>query len=352
MATPSATPTKPNDEKEVDLEQSEDHIRVVARFRPINAKEKHEEKQQNLSSEPITLYNDSQSTNIPRTNKPALQFTLDQIIWSDSTQQQSFEILAKPLVDQAIKGYNSTIFAFGQTGSGKTYTMFGPDNYSRVEQLGIIPRSVDYLFSSLLEAKDVLNYQVTLSVIEIYKEQTRDLLSTAKKRKHLEIFVSGKEVVIRNLTEQSCASVDEVLEYILKAQAARNTKKTDFIGHYSSRSHCVVMISITQRLLDDTVKTSKLNFGDLAGSELASRTGAVGDTIKEAGKIHQGLLALENVINALVQGKEHVPYKDSKLTRVLKDSLGGNSKTTLLVACSPHIWNRPETVSTLRFAAR
>eukprot|EP01083_Nonionella_stella_P194739 718064_1 len=112
------------------------------------------------------------------------------------------------------------------------------------------------------------------------------------------------------------------------------------------------MISITQRLLDDTIKMSKLNFGDLAGSELASKTGTTGSNLKEAGKIHQGLLALENVINALVEKKKHIPYNDSKLTRLLSTSIGGNSKTTLLVTCSPSIWNRDETISTLRFAKR
>ena len=129
-----------------------------------------------------------------------------------------------------------------------------------MEQLGIIPRSVNYLFSSLGEGKDIVNYQVTVSAVEIYKEQTRDLLNTsaAKKRKRLEIFVSGKEVIIKHLTECVCKDVDEVLSYILRAQSARNTKATDFIGHNSSRSHCVVMIAVTQRLLDDTVKSSKV----------------------------------------------------------------------------------------------
>eukprot|EP00485_Elphidium_margaritaceum_P006839 CAMPEP_0202698456 /NCGR_PEP_ID=MMETSP1385-20130828/11734_1 /ASSEMBLY_ACC=CAM_ASM_000861 /TAXON_ID=933848 /ORGANISM="Elphidium margaritaceum" /LENGTH=697 /DNA_ID=CAMNT_0049355179 /DNA_START=21 /DNA_END=2111 /DNA_ORIENTATION=- len=349
-----------NEEDEKGVEQTEDHIRVVARFRPINAKEKHEEKQQNLSSIPIKLFENGATVNVPRDHKPPLQFTLDDIIWTDSTQQQTFDVLAKPLVDQVMKGYNCTIFAFGQTGSGKTYTMFGPDSYSRVENLGIIPRSVDYLFSSLSEAKDVVNYQVSLSVLEIYKEQIRDLLNATSNisqhdkqhPKRLEVFVSGKEVIIKNLMEQSCKDVDELLSFVVKAQSARKTKTTDFIGHHSSRSHCVVQIAVTQKMLDDTVKTSKLNFGDLAGSEEASRTGATGETLQEAGKIHRGLLALQSVINALVEGKKHIPYKDSNLTRILKDSLGGNAKTTLLVACSPHIWNRSETVTTLRFAQR
>ncbi|ETO21987.1 kinesin-related motor protein [Reticulomyxa filosa] len=105
-------------------------------------------------------------------------------------------------------------------------------------------------------------------------------------------------------------------------------------------------------MLDDTIKTSKLNFGDLAGSELAKRTGSEGTTLEEAGKIHQGLLVLERVITALVEKRPHIPYKDSKLTRILGDSLGGNSKTTIIVCCSPHIWNRAETISALRFAQR
>jgi len=152
--------------------------------------------------------------------------------------------------------------------------------------------------------------------------------------------------------KKSCANVDELLSLLVTATSNRRITPTDFIGHHSSRSHCVIIISITQRLLDDTIKTSKLNFGDLAGSELVSRTKATGNTLKEAGKIHQGLLTLENVINALVENKKYIPYKDSKLTRILMDSLGGNSKTTLLVTCSPHIWNRAESISSLRFAKR
>ena len=232
--------------------------------------------------------------------------------------------------------------------------MFGPDNYARVQELGIIPRSVDYMFKLLNDGKNILKYQISLSICEVYKEMLRDLLTNekSKNRKRLEILSAGKDVTVKNLTEKPCENVGDILKYIVMAQSNRAKHTTDFIGHDSSRSHCVVMISVTQRLLDDTIKFSKLNFGDLAGSELAAKTGTSGTNLKEAGKIHQGLLALENVINALVEKKKHVPYNDSKLTRLLSTSIGGNSKTTLLVTCSPSIWNRDETISTLRFAKR
>ncbi|ETO13512.1 hypothetical protein RFI_23859, partial [Reticulomyxa filosa] len=316
-------------------ESVEENIRVVCRFRPVNSKEKHEEKQQQLEESPITTnppkYN---HVTVPRSRgetKPPLEFDLDRVLWTDCDQAKVFEELAKPLVEQVILGYNCTLFAFGQTGSGKTFTMFGPDNYrgAMVESLGIIPRSVHYLFEKLAKCNDALKYAVTISVIEVYKEMLRDLLDVDNDNKRLEVYTSMGEVTIKNLTDKPCANVDDVLSWLVKAQDNRRVTKTQFIGHHSSRSHCVVIINVTQRMLDDTIKTSKLNFGDLAGSELAKRTGSEGNTLEEAGKIHQGLLVLERVITALMEKRPHIPYKDSKLTRILGDSLGGNSKTTI-----------------------
>ena len=343
--------------KEREKEKDSDHIKVICRFRPPNNKELAEEKRQNLSTtQSISVYNEGKSLEVPRKskNKPTMNFTLDNVIWHSQSQQDTFNELAQPTVDNVIEGYNCTIFAFGQTGSGKTYTMFGPDNYARVAELGIIPRSVDYMFKQLNSKKSILKFQISLSIVEVYKEMLRDLLSSEKQknRRRLEILSAGKDVSGKNLTEKPWDSVADILKLIVVAQSNRAKHTTEFIGHDSSRSHCVVMISVTQRLLDDTIKFSKLNFGDLAGSELAAKTNTKGTSLKEAGKIHQGLLALENVINALVEKKKHVPYNDSKLTRLLSTSIGGNAKTTLLVTCSPSIWNRDETISTLRFAKR
>ena len=149
--------------------------------------------------------------------------------------------------------------------------MFGPESFSRVTELGIIPRSVDYLFKMLRDAPNVLKWQISLSVVEVYKEMLRDLLTSAKSknRKRLEILSAGKEVTVKNLTEKPCQSVADILKLIVMAQSNRAKHSTEFIGHDSSRSHCVVMISVTQQMIDDTIKYSKLNFGDLAGSELA-----------------------------------------------------------------------------------
>jgi len=336
--------------------RKDDHIKVICRFRPKNGKERGEEKRQNLDDGLEISMLDDMSLNVPRKSrnkKEPMVFTVDRVIWHDNSQEDTFNKLARTTVDAVIEGYNCTIFAFGQTGSGKTYTMFGPDNLARVHELGVIPRSVDYMFKLLNESKNILKYQISLSIVEVYKEMLRDLLTTDKKnRKRLEILSARKDVTVKNLTERACESVADILKYIVMAQGNRAKHTTDFIGHDSSRSHCVVMISVTQRLADDSIKFSKLNFGDLAGSELAAKTGTSGTNLKEAGKIHQGLLALENVINALVEKKGHIPYNDSKLTRLLSTSIGGNSKTTLLVTCSPSIWNRDETISTLRFARR
>eukprot|EP01084_Bolivina_argentea_P137951 242951_1 len=271
--TPATNDTNnKNDTKESSTSSSSsgksDHIHVICRFRPKNSKEKAEEKRQNLSStREIEVYNDGKSLEIPRKtrNKPSMNFTLDNIIWSDNSQEETFLKLASSSVESVIEGYNCTIFAFGQTGSGKTYTMFGPENLNKIEELGIIPRSVDYMFKLLNNSKNIIKYSISLSICEVYKEMLRDLLINIKNknRKRLEILSSGKEIRVRNLTEKQCDSVGDILKYILMAQGNRAKHTTDFIGHDSSRSHCVVMISITQRLLDDTIKMSKLNFGDL-----------------------------------------------------------------------------------------
>eukprot|EP01084_Bolivina_argentea_P311084 538431_1 len=353
--TPSPIPTTP---RSTQSSKAADHIKVICRFRPKNSKERAEEKRQNLSStREIELYGEGRSLCIPRgKKKPALNYTLDGVIWSDKNQEETFDLLAKASVESVVEGYNCTIFAFGQTGSGKTYTMFGPESIGKVRELGIIPRCVDYMFKLLQNSANLLKFSISLSICEVYKEMLRDLLlheKSNKNRKRLEILSAGKQGIrVKNLSEKSCDSVSDILKYIVLAQSNRAKHTTDFIGHDSSRSHCVVMISLTQRMLDDSIKFSKLNFGDLAGSELAAKTGAKGTNLKEAGKIHQGLLALENVINALVEKKKHVPFNDSKLTRLLSSSIGGNAKTTLLVTCSPSIWNRDETISTLRFAKR
>ena len=264
--TNSAIPSD-NDDDNKSKEKDQDHIKVICRFRPKNNKERAEEKRQNLSDkQAISVYNDDTSLEVPRKNKnkPKMNFTVDSVIWYDQSQEQCFNKLAKSTVDSVVEGYNCTIFAFGQTGSGKTYTMFGPDNYARVEELGIIPRSVNYMFDLLDSAKNIMKYQISLSICEVYKEMLRDLLigkDQKKNRKRLEILSAGKDVRVKNLTELPCKSVGDILKFIVLAQSNRAKHTTDFIGHDSSRSHCVVMISVTQRLLDDTMKFSKLNFG-------------------------------------------------------------------------------------------
>ena len=283
----ASRPTSPSHARAISLindltaESSEENVRVVCRFRPINAKETHEEKSQKLTDYPIQYpqSNDKSSGTVivPReAHKNNLSFTLDKILQPSTTQDEAFRVLAQPLVEQVLQGYNCTIFAYGQTGSGKTFTMFGPENnYSKLDELGIIPRSVDYLFELLNNSKDIINFRVSVAVVEVYKEILRDLLdknydandngnssgngnnSKSKKRKaakakfkpaRLEVFTSGKETVIRNLSETQCHSVADVLKCIIKAQNNRKVRTTEFIGHHSSRSHCVVMITVMQRV--------------------------------------------------------------------------------------------------------
>jgi len=345
---------------------SEESIRVACRFRPINPKEQHDEKTHNYSSfddDPVSI---SHETNTIFISKPKIKnnnnikqnepyrFRFDHVLDYNVTQTEAFTIIGMPIVEQVKKGYNCTMFAYGQTGSGKSYSMFGPENYgTRFDQIGIIPRSIDYLFSLLKKDGDIMKFNVRISIVEIYKEILKDLLTDgSSNNKKLEVYVSGKELLIKNVIEKQCQNTKDATQYIMQAMKNRHVTTTNFIGHDSSRSHCVVMLNIQQRLLDDTLKISKLNFGDLAGSEFAKKTGATGTTLTEAGKIHKGLLALENVISSLVDKKKHIPYRDSILTKILSDSLGGNSKTTLLVTASPHVSSINETLSTLRFAKR
>ena len=279
-------------------------------------------------------------------------FTLDKAYDLNSTQKDIFEQTAKPLIDDVLKGYNATIFTYGQSGSGKTFTMYGEDLLDENSQ-GIIPRTIVDIFNFINDEKNKdTKFELKFSMLEIYMENIYDLLNPDMRSSELKIKEhSVKGIYVENLSEIYISSQEEFLYLIHEAEKLRSVSETS-LNKNSSRSHLLFQLQITQKLPDDTEKKGFLNLIDLAGSEKVSKTRAIGVTLEEAKKINLSLSNLGNVIHALASNSDYIPYRDSKLTRILQDSLGGNSKTTLIVNCSIHSYNAEETISTLQFAKR
>ena len=268
-----------------------------------------------------------------------------------SRQSDVFDFSIRSTVDDILNGYNGTVFAYGQTGAGKSYTMMGSD-ISDDEQRGIIPRIVEQMFTSILTSPGNIEYTVGVSYMEIYMERIRDLLMP--QNDNLPIHEEkSRGVYVKGLMQLYVSSVQDVYEILRRGGAARATAATN-MNQESSRSHSIFVITINQKNTDSgSAKSGQLFLVDLAGSEKVGKTGASGQTLEEAKKINKSLSALGMVINSLTDGKStHIPYRDSKLTRILQESLGGNSRTTLIINCSPSSFNDAETISTLRFGVR
>lgn len=266
-------------------------------------------------------------------------------------QADLFDFSIRPTVDDILNGYNGTVFAYGQTGAGKSYTMMGGDITDR-EQKGVIPRITEQIFESILQSESNIEYTVAVSYMEIYMERIRDLLRPDLD--NLPIHEEkNKGVYVKGLSQVYVSSVDEVYHILNQGGMARAVAATN-MNQESSRSHSIFLLTIGQKNIETgSAKSGQLFLVDLAGSEKVGKTGASGQTLEEAKKINKSLSALGMVINALTDGKStHVPYRDSKLTRILQESLGGNSRTTLIINCSPSSYNDSETVSTLRFGVR
>ncbi|XP_075252717.1 kinesin-like protein KIF27 [Convolutriloba macropyga] len=290
-------------------------------------------------------------------------FTFDYIFAPDSEQIEVFETLCVPLIKQCFQGYNGTIFAYGQTGSGKTHTIEGESD--EVSQMGIIPRSIDFIFKEIdsLQVEHLHNYSVKVSFIEIYKEELHDLLDSESypfKNLHIREDEKGNTTVV-NAREICCSSAEEVLAYAEQGATMRRTEATQ-MNERSSRSHSIFTLILERRGETKSKLTSevdclssKIHFVDLAGSERASKTGNIGERFKESIHINTGLLALGNVISALSDQKRksgHIPYRDAKITRLLKDSLGGNSNTVMITCVSPTFNNFDESLNSLKYANR
>lgn len=323
------------------------NIKVFCRFRPLNPHEK-------LTSDLIKLENDSNIsvTVFPQTEHSIPQtFTYDYIFTSESTQEDVFTIAAKPIIEDVIQGFNGTIFAYGQTASGKTHTMTGHDIFDPYT-MGIVPRMISKVFDSIESADENVEFAVKVSYCELYLEKINDLVEVDKKALKIRQDRS-KGVYIANLSEHYVASDFDVFE-LLRIGTENRQVSCNKMNTKSSRSHTLFSLTITQNnALDLSARVGRLYLVDLAGSERVSKTNAEGQRLKELKTINKSLNTLGLVINQLTDGKaSHIPYRDSKLTRILQDSLGGNSKTAIIITCSPALFNESETISTLRFGFR
>ncbi|XP_053064291.1 kinesin-like protein KIF17 isoform X5 [Acinonyx jubatus] len=346
-------------------------VKVVVRCRPMNQRERE------LNCQPVVTVDSARGQcfiqNPGAADEPPKQFTFDGAYHMDHFTEQIYNEIAYPLVEGVTEGYNGTIFAYGQTGSGKSFTMQGlPDPSS---QRGIIPRAFEHIFESVQCAENT-KFLVRASYLEIYNEDVRDLLGAESKQK-LELKEHPeKGVYVKGLSMHTVHNMAQC-ERIMEAGWKNRSVGYTLMNKDSSRSHSIFTVSIeiyavgesAQCLVakcppplpgpsadergKDHLRAGKLNLVDLAGSERQSKTGATGERLKEATKINLSLSALGNVISALVDGRcKHIPYRDSKLTRLLQDSLGGNTKTLMVACLSPADNNYDETLSTLRYANR
>ncbi|XP_057353167.1 kinesin-like protein KIF15 [Manis pentadactyla] len=335
-----------------------DAIKVFVRIRPPTEGSGSADEEQNLCLSVL-----SSTTIRLHLNPEPKTFTFDHIADMDTTQESVFSMVAKHIVESCLSGYNGTIFAYGQTGSGKTFTMMGPsesDNFSH-NLRGVIPRSLEYLFSLIDREKEKAgagkSFLCKCSFIEIYNEQIYDLLDSASAGLYLREHIR-RGVFVVGAVEQVVTSAAEAYQVLLGGWRNRRVASTS-MNRESSRSHAVFTVTIeSMEKSNETVniRTSLLNMVDLAGSERQKDTHAEGMRLKEAGNINRSLSCLGQVITALVDmgnGKQrHVCYRDSKLTFLLRDSLGGNAKTAIIANVHPGARCFGETLSTLNFAQR
>ncbi|EPB81184.1 hypothetical protein HMPREF1544_12106 [Mucor circinelloides 1006PhL] len=339
-------------------------VRVALRVRPFNEKELKETHQ----TENLITFVPGQPQQIS-IDQDRRHFTFDYVYPSHKSQADVYQSCIQPLFDQFVNGYNATILAYGQTGSGKTYSM-GTSTTADLsaEHVGIVPRFAENLFNWVEcqqnQCDNNTQYSVKVSFLELYNEDIIDLLNTNNKNASITIRENANgNITWSGVQEELIQGSADLLSCLSRGSIARTTASTD-MNASSSRSHAIFSVSLTQNMSltveskDTITKTleSKFHFVDLAGSERLKKTNAVGDRAKEGISINSGLLALGNVISALGdesrRQQQHIPYRNSKLTRLLQDSLGGNSQTLMLACVSPADTNANETLSTLKYANR
>ncbi|XP_067132536.1 kinesin-like protein KIF3A [Centruroides vittatus] len=330
-----------------------ENVRVVVRSRPMSEKEVAAGYKNIIEVDSVqgmvTVWNPNGTQ-----GEPPKRFTFDTVFGPDAKQLDVYNQAARPIIDNVLEGYNGTIFAYGQTGTGKTFTMEGVRSVPELK--GIIPNSFAHIFGHIAKAEDDKTFLVRVSYLEIYNEEVRDLLG---KDQNVRLEVKERPdvgVYVKDLSAYVVNTADELDRIMTLGNKNRAVGETNMNAH-SSRSHAIFTITVecSEKGLDGQqhVRMGKLHLVDLAGSERQSKTGASGLRLKEATKINLSLSTLGNVISALVDGKStHVPYRNSKLTRLLQDSLGGNSKTLMCANIGPAEYNYDESISTLRYANR
>ncbi|KAF3632786.1 Kinesin-1-like protein PSS1 [Capsicum annuum] len=363
-------------------------MKVCVLFRPLNSKELSE------FGDAVSVQGiNSDSFIIKDEKEQEFEFTFDRVFYQGSEQADIYEFLALPIVQGAVDAINGTIITYGQTGAGKTYSMEGPSIVDcENKKKGLLQRVVDGLFDAIVNSEKPSKYTIKLSMVEIYMEKVRfESLSLVPEEisrfisiaitqhrfihKHAfklsislrDLFDLSKDniqikeskvhgIILNGATEVAISNSTEALQSLSSGIANRAVGETQ-MNMSSSRSHCLYIFTVQQDFAKDKrTKFGKLILADLAGSEKVEKTGAEGKILEEAKTINQSLTALGKVINAMTSctpGKPtHIPYRDSKLTRILQDALGGCSQTALLCCCSPSPFNSSESLSTLRFGAR
>ncbi len=306
---------------------AECNVRVFTRFRPTKL----------VNESPVFEF-----VHKPTTIRIAghQDFTFDRVFDTTATQAEVYEETTQTVVRDLMAGINCTVMAYGQTGSGKSYTMMG--DLTRPAEQGITPRILLDLF---LAIPDLATTKVECSYVEVYMEKVRDLLHP--KSDNLKLRETNGSVYIEKCTVHPVKSAEELMAIIVRGEKHRSVAHTEMNAR-SSRSHSIFIVTVAQ-----PNKTSKLVLVDLAGSEKVDRSGVTGQSLDEAKQINKSLSALAMVIQSLVEHKSHhIPYRNSKLTRLLTESLGGNSKTVLILAASPENNSAHETIMTLKFGNR
>eukprot|EP00035_Acanthoeca_spectabilis_P020291 m.432117 g.432117 ORF g.432117 m.432117 type:complete len:1136 (-) comp17393_c0_seq1:46-3453(-) len=315
-------------------------VDVFVRVRPPMEREKND-------TVNINVKNDSNEIILKDKENNEQKFKYDQVFDPSSTQEEIFSTAVSPIIEQVVRGLSCAIFAYGQTGSGKTHTMRG--HGSDPSQHGVIQRSLEMLLRRLPE-QEYTDISMSVSFLEVYNEELMDMFRPQNDARLTLVDDDTRGTVCHGLTEIPVTGVQEVLSMLDEADKLTKVSETK-MNKYSNRAHRIFTIIAKFKRYDSEV-VSTLTFVDLAGSEDISRSGATGLTAREAAHINKSLLTLGRVINALAQSEKHIPYRDSKLTRLLSEALGGMCKTTFIACVSPVITSFTESQSTLRYAER
>ncbi|KAG0749195.1 hypothetical protein G6F23_001256 [Rhizopus arrhizus] len=320
------------------------NIKVVCRFRPQNKLE--------IDKSGIpTIEIDENGTEVILKGETIGRFTFDKVFGMDTTQKDVFDYSIKSVVDDVTAGYNSTVFVYGQTGSGKSFTMMGADINDKNTK-GITPRIIEQVFTRINDAPSNIKFTVKVSYMEIYMERVRDLFNPSND--NLTVYEDKAQgVYVNGLYEICVANRDEAYQVIKMGSSNQAITYTN-INTKNPHSHSIMVITIIQKNIDTgATKSSKIFLVDLASLKKVGKTNSSRQALEETKKVNKSLSTLHMVINSLADGKSgHVPYCNSKLTHILRESLGGNSRTTFIINCSPSSYNEADTISTLRLGVQ